>query len=59
MSETAGGTVFHVASYGMSGKQMMQTELTEAVNVGGTKNVIEGTARCVRAVAESLLTFPL
>lgn len=34
-------TVFHLASYGMSGREMLQVERIEAVNLGGTRNVIE------------------
>lgn len=43
MEGLAGGTVYHIASYGMSGLQMVQTRLTYEVNVLGTENVIRGT----------------
>lgn len=33
--------IYHVASYGMSGKQMFQQTMTEEININGTKNVIE------------------
>lgn len=35
--------IFHVASYGMSGREMLNKTLIEAVNVKGTKNVLDGT----------------
>lgn len=34
--------VFHLASYGMSGKEMLQPGRTDAVNINGTCNVLEG-----------------
>ena len=33
--------VFHIASYGMSGKAMLQDSLVLQINVEGTKNVIK------------------
>ncbi|XP_075045255.1 short-chain dehydrogenase/reductase family 42E member 1 [Mixophyes fleayi] len=33
--------VIHTASYGMSGREQLQTSLTEEVNVKGTENVIQ------------------
>lgn len=38
--------MFHLASYGMSGKEMMQTRLIDEVNLDGTLNVIEGCVTC-------------
>ncbi|XP_064168906.1 short-chain dehydrogenase/reductase family 42E member 1 [Anguilla rostrata] len=38
------GCVFHVASYGMSGREQLDRRLIEEVNVGGTEHVI---AACV------------
>jgi len=32
--------VFHVASYGMSGREMLESYKTHAINVGGTLNVL-------------------
>ncbi|XP_052267366.1 short-chain dehydrogenase/reductase family 42E member 1-like isoform X1 [Dreissena polymorpha] len=34
--------VYHLASYGMSGREQLNRKRIEAVNVGGTKNVIQG-----------------
>ncbi|XP_055331346.1 short-chain dehydrogenase/reductase family 42E member 1-like isoform X2 [Paramacrobiotus metropolitanus] len=45
-------TVFHVASYGMSGKEMLNKRLIEEVNVGGIKNVL---AAIVKANVGSLV----
>ncbi|KAK3090039.1 hypothetical protein FSP39_008726 [Pinctada imbricata] len=33
--------VYHLASYGMSGREQLNKKLIEAVNIGGTKNVID------------------
>ncbi|XP_015266032.1 PREDICTED: short-chain dehydrogenase/reductase family 42E member 1 [Gekko japonicus] len=33
--------VFHIASYGMSGREQLNRKLIEDVNVGGTENVIQ------------------
>ncbi|KAG8562818.1 hypothetical protein GDO81_015828 [Engystomops pustulosus] len=33
--------IIHTASYGMSGREQLQTQLTEEVNVKGTENVIQ------------------
>ncbi|XP_029000430.1 short-chain dehydrogenase/reductase family 42E member 1 [Betta splendens] len=33
--------VFHIASYGMSGREQLNRRLIEAVNVGGTRNVLK------------------
>ncbi|XP_071377241.1 short-chain dehydrogenase/reductase family 42E member 1 [Centroberyx affinis] len=33
--------VFHIASYGMSGREQLNRRLIEAVNVGGTENVLK------------------
>ena len=33
--------LFHVASYGMSGAEMLNRSLTDAVNIGGTEHVLE------------------
>ncbi len=45
-------TVFHLASYGMSGREMLHTALIRSVNIGGTENVLaacreRGVARCI------------
>ncbi|KAM5137874.1 short-chain dehydrogenase/reductase family 42E member 1 [Mantella aurantiaca] len=37
---TNASCVIHTASYGMSGREQLQTQLTEEVNVKGTENVI-------------------
>lgn len=37
--------VFHVASYGMSGKEQLDRKLIEEVNVGGTDNVLQACRR--------------
>ena len=37
--------VFHVASYGMSGLEMLDAKRTHAVNVGGTRNVLRHARR--------------
>lgn len=57
MNGLENGTVFHVASYGMSGLQMMQSKMTEQINVGGTDNVIKGrdTTEAVSGVKSCLL----
>ncbi|CAA7408014.1 unnamed protein product [Spirodela intermedia] len=34
--------VFHLASYGMSGKEMLQPGRTDEVNINGTCNILEG-----------------
>ncbi|XP_078444040.1 NAD(P)-binding Rossmann-fold superfamily protein [Wolffia australiana] len=34
--------VFHLASFGMSGKEMLQHGRTDAVNIDGTCNILEG-----------------
>ncbi|XP_072335908.1 putative short-chain dehydrogenase/reductase family 42E member 2 [Scyliorhinus torazame] len=34
--------VYHAASYGMSGEERLQSEQIESVNVGGTRQVIDG-----------------
>lgn len=44
--------VFHVASYGMSGRDMLNKNMIEQVNVQGTKNVIEA---CVRTGTSRLV----
>eukprot|EP00057_Strongylocentrotus_purpuratus_P005680 XP_003731543.1 PREDICTED: short-chain dehydrogenase/reductase family 42E member 1 [Strongylocentrotus purpuratus] len=34
--------VFHIASYGMSGREMMKaSDFIESINVGGTENIVE------------------
>ncbi|XP_057687031.1 short-chain dehydrogenase/reductase family 42E member 1 isoform X2 [Corythoichthys intestinalis] len=38
--------VFHVASYGMSGREQLKRSRIEAVNVDGTRNVIEACVEC-------------
>nr|XP_061820549.1 short-chain dehydrogenase/reductase family 42E member 1-like [Nerophis lumbriciformis]XP_061820550.1 short-chain dehydrogenase/reductase family 42E member 1-like [Nerophis lumbriciformis] len=38
--------VFHIASYGMSGREQLNRDLIEAVNVGGTQNVIKACLEC-------------
>eukprot|EP00731_Ephydatia_muelleri_P029296 Em0020g940a len=38
--------VFHVASYGMSGREQLNKALIEAVNVDGTRNLIEACVKC-------------
>ncbi|XP_072168234.1 short-chain dehydrogenase/reductase family 42E member 1-like [Diadema setosum] len=39
--------VFHIASYGMSGREMLRgSDFIESVNVGGTENVIEACVKC-------------
>ncbi|XP_066292539.1 short-chain dehydrogenase/reductase family 42E member 1-like [Branchiostoma lanceolatum] len=37
--------VYHIASYGMSGREQLNRKLIEAVNVGGTKNIIKACCR--------------
>ncbi|XP_035696140.1 short-chain dehydrogenase/reductase family 42E member 1-like [Branchiostoma floridae] len=37
--------VYHIASHGMSGREQLNRKLIEAVNVGGTKNVIKACCR--------------
>ena len=34
--------VFHIASYGMSGKEQLQKQKVFDVNYGGTENIIQG-----------------
>jgi len=34
-------TVFHLASYGMSGREMLNEDRIQRVNVGGTRNIID------------------
>lgn len=34
--------VFHLASYGMSGKEMLEAGRTDSVNIDGTCNILEG-----------------
>ena len=34
--------VFHVASYGMSGREQLNPDRINEINVGGTRNVLEG-----------------
>lgn len=38
---TNASCIIHTASYGMSGREQLQTQLTEEVNVKGTENVIQ------------------
>jgi len=38
--------VFHLASYGMSGREMLQRELIYGVNVVGTQNIIQACIEC-------------
>ncbi|CAN2389452.1 3-beta-hydroxy-delta5-steroid dehydrogenase activity, partial [Pristimantis euphronides] len=38
---TNASCIIHTASYGMSGREQLQTQLTEEVNVKGTDNVIQ------------------
>eukprot|EP01119_Soliformovum_irregulare_P005144 TRINITY_DN1658_c0_g1_i2.p1 TRINITY_DN1658_c0_g1~~TRINITY_DN1658_c0_g1_i2.p1 ORF type:complete len:378 (+),score=112.05 TRINITY_DN1658_c0_g1_i2:57-1136(+) len=38
--------VFHVASYGMSGKEMLDRKLTYEVNMNGTENIIKASLEC-------------
>ncbi|KJE91765.1 hypothetical protein CAOG_002855 [Capsaspora owczarzaki ATCC 30864] len=38
--------VFHIASYGMSGKEQLQHKLIYAVNVLGTESVLQAAKRC-------------
>ncbi|PRP84105.1 short-chain dehydrogenase/reductase family 42E member 1-like [Planoprotostelium fungivorum] len=44
--------VFHIASYGMSGAEMMNHQLTREVNIGGTENIIK---LCVEYNIKSLI----
>ncbi|XP_007937316.1 short-chain dehydrogenase/reductase family 42E member 1 [Orycteropus afer afer] len=37
--------VFHIASYGMSGREQLNRNLIEAVNVGGTDNILQACRR--------------
>lgn len=37
--------VFHIASYGMSGREQLNRNLIEAVNVGGTDSIIQACRR--------------
>ncbi|XP_004600908.2 short-chain dehydrogenase/reductase family 42E member 1 [Sorex araneus] len=48
------GCVFHVASYGMSGREQLHPTLIEAVNVAGTENVLRACRR--RGVARLVYT---
>lgn len=38
--------VFHVASYGMSGREQLNRRLIEAVNIDGTRNLIQACVKC-------------
>nr|CAB3265924.1 short-chain dehydrogenase/reductase family 42E member 1 [Phallusia mammillata] len=38
--------VYHVASFGLSGKDQLDKGLNEAVNVGGTQNIIKACQEC-------------
>jgi nucleoside-diphosphate-sugar epimerase len=38
--------VFHIASYGMSGREMVTPQTTWSVNVEGTRNVCQASAQC-------------
>lgn len=38
--------VFHIASYGMSGREQLNRQLIEAVNVQGTRNVLKACVEC-------------
>ncbi|XP_062507582.1 short-chain dehydrogenase/reductase family 42E member 1-like [Corticium candelabrum] len=38
--------IMHVASFGMSGRDMLNTSQIEAVNIQGTKNIIEACRKC-------------
>ncbi|XP_014665211.1 PREDICTED: short-chain dehydrogenase/reductase family 42E member 1-like [Priapulus caudatus] len=38
--------IYHVASFGMSGTEMLNNKLIEAINVEGTKNVIKACRQC-------------
>lgn len=33
--------VFHIASYGMSGKEMLQTARVNKINIDGTRNILD------------------
>lgn len=44
--------VFHLASYGMSGKEMLQFGRVDAVNVNGTCHVLEA---CIESGVERLV----
>jgi nucleoside-diphosphate-sugar epimerase len=44
--------VFHIASYGMSGKEQFNKKLIEAVNIQGTRNVLNG---CVEHGVECIV----
>ena len=37
--------VFHIASYGMSGREQLNRSLIEEVNVGGTDNILQACRR--------------
>jgi nucleoside-diphosphate-sugar epimerase len=38
-------TVFHLASYGMSGREMLDTERIRAVNLDGTRHIIDACSK--------------
>lgn len=38
--------VFHIASYGMSGREQLNRQLIEQVNVTGTENVLKACVQC-------------
>lgn len=38
--------VFHIASYGMSGREQLKQQLIEQVNVKGTQNVLKACVQC-------------
>jgi len=44
--------VFHIASFGMSGREMMQREKTRRINVEGTQNLIDA---CIEMSVSSLI----
>lgn len=50
--------VFHVASYGMSGREMLKTELIRAVNVEGTRLVVDICRKHGMHIFLSFLSYP-
>lgn len=52
VAQSKADVVFHIASFGMSGRDQLNRELIEAVNIRGTRNVIEA---CVEHGASRLV----
>ncbi|KAL8586863.1 hypothetical protein ACOMHN_052739 [Nucella lapillus] len=51
--------VFHMASYGMSGREQLNKKLIEQVNIGGTEHVLRGLERVQFRREEIVLTLTL